>query len=282
MKSRSLLFLISVFSTFFSYAQSDLLDEIDYNSNPEVIASFKSLKVVNFESTKLVSDKEFTFSVSHRFGSIKYGFQNLFGLDEAVTRLNFIYGLNSFSNISFSRTSLNQVFDLGFKFRLLPQTENFPVTLVFYSSTTLDSSLKNSQYPELTFGNRIGYFTQLIVSRKFSNALSLILSPTFFHENLVTLDPQKNTQYGLCFGGRYKLSKRLSLNFDYGYHFNRADVSNFNNPLGIGVDIETGGHVFQLLFSNSKPMNSINAMTSASGDWTDGDIYFGFNLFRTF
>ena len=76
--------------------------------------------------------------------------------------------------------------------------------------------------------------------------------------------------------------KRLSLNFDYGHHFNRADESNFNNPLGIGVDIETGGHVFQLLFSNSQPMNSINAMTSASGDWTDGDVYFGFNLFRTF
>ena len=282
MKSPSLLFLISVFSTFFSHTQSDLLDEIDYNSNPNIIASFKSLKVVNFESTKLVSEKEFTFSVSHRFGSIKYGFENFFGLDDAVTRLNFIYGLNSFTNLSFSRTSYKKIYDIGFKSKLLPQTEIFPFTLVFYSSITLDSSLEKAEYPELTFGNRMGYFTQLIVSRKFSNALSLILSPTFFHENLVTFDAQKNTQYGLCFGGRYKLSKRLSLNFDYGHHFNRADESNFNNPLGVGVDIETGGHVFQLLFSNSQPMNSINAMTSAYGDWTDGDVYFGFNLFRTF
>ena len=170
MKTRSLFLLFSVLISFLSYGQSDLLDEIDYNSDREVIASFKSLKVVNFESTKLVSEKEFTFSVSHRFGSIKYGFENFFGLDDAVTRLNFIYGLNSFSNISFSRTSYKKIYDVGLKSRLIPQTENFPVTLVFYSSITLDSSLKKAEYPELTFGNRIGYFTQLIVSRKFSNA----------------------------------------------------------------------------------------------------------------
>lgn len=145
MKSPSLLFLISIFFTFFSYAQSDLLDEIDYNSNLEVIASFKSLKVVNFESTKLVSEKEFTFSVSHRFGSIKYGFENFFGLDDAVTRLNFIYGLNSFTNLSFSRTSYKKIYDIGFKSRLLPQTEIFPFTLVFYSSITLDSSLEKAE-----------------------------------------------------------------------------------------------------------------------------------------
>ena len=282
MYMKFLFFLSVLFFPQLFIAQSELLDEIDYDVRREVIASFKGLKVVNFESTKLVSEKEFTFSVSHRFGSIKYGFENFFGLDEAVTRLNFIYGLNSFTNVSFSRTTYKKTFDIGIKTRLAAQTENFPVTMVLYSSTTLDSSLKKEIYPNLSFDNRMGYFFQLILSRKFNDALSVILSPTFFHENLVIFDQQRNTQYGLCFGGRYKLSKRLSLNFDYGYHFNRANESYFNNPLGIGIDIETGGHVFQLLFSNSQPMNSINAMTSASGDWFDGDIFFGFNLYRTF
>ena len=79
------------------------------------------------------------------------------------------------------------------------------------------------------------------------------------NDSLVVFDQQENTQYALSLGGRYKVSKRTSINIDYGYHFNRADASIFNNPLGIGVDIETGGHVFQLLFSNSQPMNSINS-----------------------
>jgi predicted porin len=146
----------------------------------------------------------------------------------------------------------------------------------------LDSSLEKEVYPTLTFSNRMGYFNQLIISKKFKNALSLLFSPIIFYENTVVFDQQENTQYALSLGGRYKVSKRTSINIDYGYHFNRADASIFNNPLGIGVDIETGGHVFQLLFSNSQPMNSINAMTAAAGDWSDGDVYFGFNLFRTF
>ena len=101
MYTKFLFFLSVLFFPQLFIAQSELLDEINYDVRQEVIASFKGLKVVNFESTKLVSEKEFTFSVSHRFGSIKYGFDNFFGLDEAVTRLNFIYGLNSFTNVSF-------------------------------------------------------------------------------------------------------------------------------------------------------------------------------------
>tara|TARA_Y100000385_G_scaffold285093_1_gene344366 strand:+ start:413 stop:1264 length:852 start_codon:yes stop_codon:yes gene_type:complete len=283
MKSPIKLFLCLLFFNHCLNAQTDLLEAIDYqDSSQGVSAAFKSLKVVNFESTKLVSAKELSFSVSHRFGSIKYGFDNFFGLDDAVTRLNFIYGLNSFSNISFSRTSYKKIFDLGFKSRLIKQSENFPFTLVYYCSITLDSSLEKEVYPTLSFSNRMGYFNQLIISKKFNNALSLLFSPTIFHENTVVFDQQENTQYALSLGGRYKVSKRTSINIDYGYHFNRADASIFNNPLGIGVDIETGGHVFQLLFSNSQPMNSINAMTAAAGDWSDGDVYFGFNLFRTF
>ena len=155
------LFLYLLFFNHCLNAQTDLLQAIDYqDSSQGVTAAFKSLKVVNFESTKLVSAKELSFSVSHRFGSIKYGFDNFFGLDDAVTRLNFIYGLNSFSNISFSRTSYKKTFDIGFKSRLMKQSENFPFTLVYYCSITLDSSLDKEVYPALSFSNRMGYFNR--------------------------------------------------------------------------------------------------------------------------
>jgi hypothetical protein len=270
-----------VFTNIF-FSQTDLLNEIDFDQDIEVSSVFKSLKVVNFESTKLISSGEFAFSVSHRFGSIKYGFENFFGLDDAITRLNFIYGLNDYSNLSISRSSYNKTFDVALKARLIAQNNEFPFTLVLYSSLTIDSSLDDEIYPKMSFNNRTGYFTQFIISRKLNKNLSAILSPSFFHENLVVLTNQNNSQYGVIFGGRYKISKRTSFNIDYGYHFNRSNDSIFKNPLGIGLDIETGGHVFQLLFSNSQSMNAINLMSSSTGDWTEGDVFFGFNLYRTF
>jgi hypothetical protein len=106
--------------------------------------------------------------------------------------------------------------------------------------------------------------------------------PTFFHDNYVDIDEQKNSQYVIGFGGRQKLTKRWSVNFDYGLHLNRASNSPFNNPLSIGFDMETGGHVFQLHFTNAQPMNTNGFLGQATGDWDSGDIFFGFNLSRVF
>ena len=275
-------FLIFIFFTFQVNSQSDLLSEIDYDENLDVIATFKGLKIVNFESTKILAVKQFAFSVSHRFGSVKYGFNNFFGLDDAITRLNFIYGINDYSNLSISRTTFKKTYDLGYKSRLISQSETYPITVVFYFSATLDSSLEEENYPNLKFSNRIGYFNQLMISRKFNDKFSVLVSPVFFHENLVTFADQQNSQFGTVVGARFMLTKRVSINFDYGYHLNKSQTSFFKNPLGIGIDIETGGHVFQLLFSNSQSMNAINLMTSSSGDWREGDVFFGFNLYRTF
>ena len=275
-------FLIFIFFTFQVNSQSDLFSEIDYEENLDIIATFKGLKIVNFESTKILAAKQFAFSVSHRFGSIKYGFNNFFGLDDAITRLNFIYGINDYSNLSISRTTFKKTYDLGYKSKLISQSESYPITVVFYFSATLDSSLDEENYPTLKFSNRIGYFNQLMISRKFNDKFSVLVSPVFFHENLVTFADQQNSQFGAVVGARFMLTKRTSINFDYGYHLNKSKASFFKNPLGIGIDIETGGHVFQLLFSNSQSMNAINLMTSSSGDWTVGDVFFGFNLYRTF
>jgi hypothetical protein len=266
-------------------AQNDLLSEIDTDSTQinYVSAAYKGLKIVNFESTKLVAKNEFTLVVSHRFGSIENGFDTFFGLDNAVTRLNFIYGITDAINIGVSRSSFLKVYDITTKYRLKRQEENgFPVTIVGFNALLINTALEKDNLPLLEFKHRLGYTAQLLISRKISNNLSLELAPTFFHDNYVAIDDQENSQYALGFGGRYKLGKRWSVNADYGWHLNRANNSPYKNPLSIGFDLETGGHVFQMHFSNAQAMNTNGFLGQAEGNWSDGNIYFGFNLSRTF
>ena len=267
-----------------SYAQDDLLSEIDVNDEDSsaVNSVFKGLKIINFESTKMVTKGGFYFVVSHRFGSVQNGFKTLFGLDEAVTHLNFIYGLTDEINISASRSSNQKIYELATKFRLAKQTETHPVSVVIYTSILANTALSTDNLPKLEFKHRLSYVAQILISRKFSETLSLQLSPTFFHDNYVSNDEQDNSQYGLVLGGRYKLGKRWSLNIEYGAHLNRASNALYNNPLSVGFDIETGGHVFQLHFTNSQFMNPNGVFANSTGDWTDGDFYFGFNISRSF
>ncbi|WP_053990822.1 DUF5777 family beta-barrel protein [Mangrovimonas sp. TPBH4] len=268
-----------------SFSQEDLLSEIDTDTmvDPYVSAVFKGLKIVNFESTKLVAKNEFTFVVAHRFGSIENGFDTFFGLDDAVTRLNFIYGISDGFNVSVSRSSYQKIYESAIKYRLFRQeTNGFPLTIVGYNSLLINTALDEDNLPKLEFKHRLGYTAQLLISRKVTKNLSLELAPTFFHDNYVQFDDQDNSQFALGFGGRYKLSTRWSLNMDYGWHLNRASNSPFKNPLSIGVDLETGGHVFQMHFTNAQPMNTNGFLGQSTGDWTDGDVYFGFNLSRIF
>ena len=276
--------IIFLCSTYFGFAQDDLLSEIDVESESSTAVSsvFKGLKIINFESTKLVGKGGFYFVVSHRFGSVKNGFENLFGLDEAVTHLNFIYGLTEGINVSASRSSNQKIYELASKFRIIKQSERFPFSVVGYTSVLANTALSTDNLPKLEFKHRLSYVAQLLISRKVNNKLSLQFTPTFFHDNYVANDFQDNSQFGLIFGGRYKIGKRWSFNLEYGTHLNRAKNSLYNNPLSLGFDLETGGHVFQLHFTNSQFMNANGVMGNSTGDWSEGDFYFGFNISRSF
>jgi len=266
------------------FGQEDLMAEIDVaEENDYKSAAFKGLKIVNFESTKMVSEKELYFVVSHRFGSLETGLKDFFGLDQAVTRLNLIYGISDAVNIGISRSSFQKIYESSLKIRLVREkTGGSPVTIVSSSNILVNTALDKDIIPGLTFKNRLGYTTQLLISKKFNKNFSLQLMPTFFHDNYVDIDEQHNSQYVMGFGGRHKLTKRWSLNFDYGLHLNRAENSPFKNPLSIGFDLETGGHVFQLHFTNAQPMNTNGFLGQGTGDWGDGDVFFGFNLSRVF
>ena len=277
--------LLILWIPFLGYSQEELLAEIDTDSvrDEYAIAAFKGLKIVNFESTKLVAKKELTFVVSHRFGSIENGFDTFFGLDDAVTRLNFIYGISDGLNIGISRSSYQKIYEGSLKYKLIAQQENgFPFTIVGYNSLMINTALDKDNLPKIKFKHRLSYATQVLISRKVNTDFSVEMAPTYFHDNYVAINEQDNAQFAIGLGGRYKLGKRWSLNMDYGIHLNRASESPFKNPLSVGVDLETGGHVFQMHFTNAQPMNVNGFLGQAAGDWGDGNIYFGFNLSRVF
>jgi len=279
------LFIVTICLPLTIFSQDDLLNEIDTDSigKEYAIAAFKGLKIVNFESTKLVAKNELTLIIAHRFGTLKNGIDSFFGLDDAVTRINFIYGISNTLNIGVSRSSFQKIYEASAKYRIITQQKNgFPLTVVGYNSILINTALDKDNLPKLEFKHRLGYTAQILISRKVSTDFSFELAPTFFHDNYVMIDSQDNSQFALGFGGRYKLAKRWSLNMDYGWHLNRASDSPFKNPLSVGFDLETGGHVFQMHFTNSQAMNTNGFLGQSTGDWSEGDIFFGFNISRNF
>lgn len=276
------LFLLLFLLPLISYSQDDLLDGIETPATKEKVSSaFKALKIVNLESTKLAAKGDLYFVVAHRFGSIQDGFEGFYGLDNASTQIKFIYGVIDGLHISAGRSEL--AFDFAAKYALFSQIKNgFPVSIAGFNSLSVNNTLKESDYPKLEFVNRFTYVTQLLVSRKFSEKLTLEAVPTFFYQNFVENPEQSNAQFAIGVGGRYKFSKRWSLNIDYAAHLNRATNSIYNNPLSIGFDLETGGHVFQMHFTNSQGIDEASYLARTTGDWREGDVFFGFNLARVF
>lgn len=265
------------------FAQDDLLKDIDSVSSQKVKveSAFKALKIVNIESTKLAAKGDFYFVVAHRFSSVKDGFEGAYGLDNAVTQLKFLYGITDGFTLSAARSEL--AYDFSGKFLVHSQeTNGFPVAIAAFTSLAINNTLKESLYPKMKFEDRLVYVAQVLVSRKVTTNLSLELAPTFFHENFVIDDNQDNSQYAIGMGGRYKFAKRWSVNVDYAAHLNRSSTSQFKNPLSIGVDLDTGGHVFQMHFTSSQGIHEAGFLGNTTGDWTKGDVFFGFNLLRVF
>ncbi len=274
--------LLVLLSPMLSMAQEDLLAGMDsIPKNQPVESAFKALKIVNIESTKLASKGDFYFVVAHRFGSVKEGFEGAYGLDNAVTQLKFLYGVTKWLTLSAARSE--PAYDFSMKYRLQEQIKDgFPVAIVGFNSIGFNNTLKEANYPKMNFNDRMIFVSQVLISRKCSDKLSLEVAPTFFHENFVDNDLQDNSQYAVGVGGRYKMTKRLSLNVDYAAHLNRDSSSIYTDPLSIGVDLETGGHVFQMHFSSSQGIHEAGFLGQTTGDWGKGDIFFGFNLLRVF
>lgn len=268
-----------------SAQDEDLLADIDIEETPSKVSSaFKSMKLINFESTKIAAKGDLYFVASHRFNDVTNGIYDWFGLDGASVNLRFIYGINDWLSLSVDRSSTRKTYQGNIKYRLLAQTSDIPVSVVGYNGVAYMGLRNNDPTLLKTSAHNISYVNQLLISSKLSKNVSVELMPTHFHQNYVEFDDQDNSQFVLGVGGRYKLSSRVALNLEYGRHLNRSVSSEiiYNNPASIGVDIETGGHVFQLHFTNARFMDEVGYLANAAGDWTKGEFSFGFNMVRVF
>jgi predicted porin len=283
-----LLFSVLLTLPFQLRAQDDLLnllenDSLNKGQKDYTYATFKSTRVINGQSVETQKARVLQFLISHRFGRLNTGAYNFFGLDDATIRLGLEYGINDVFTIGIGRNSLEKTYDGFAKYKVLRQrTSGMPVSVVLFASTALNTLKFAEPERDNLFSSRLSYTYQVIIGRKFSDKLSLQVSPTMVHRNLVPGILDQNDVYAAGIGGRYKLTKRTSLNAEYFYLLPGKTADDYYNSLSIGFDIETGGHVFQLHFTNSQGMIEKFFVPATNGKWSKGDIYFGFNIARSF
>ena len=279
---KKLMIFTLLLSPFFANAQDNLLNMLAGDDEPiYVFYLFKGTKVVNGQSVELPAKGVLQFNIQHRFGTLNSGLYNLYGLDFSQVRLSFDYGIKDWLAVGIGRSSSLKILDANSKIRIKRQVKDgFPFTIVVNSSVYLKQwQYDDAQKESFLLTNQISYANQILLARKINRNLTLQLSPTIVHYNVVKIKDELNDKYAIGFGGRQKLTKRISLNAEYFYQLNNKQN---NNVLSFGFDIETGGHIFQLHFSNSPAMIDPEFITQTTGEWLKGDIYFGFNISRVF
>ncbi|MEP7238565.1 MAG: DUF5777 family beta-barrel protein [Ferruginibacter sp.] len=248
-------------------------------------ATFKTTRLINGHSVENVGKGVLDVKISHRFGHINDGGYELFGLDKATMRMGFDYGITKNLMIGFGRSTFQKTYDGFIKVKILRQSrgkKNMPVTLSYVPTIALKTIHYEDPVLNNHYSSRLSYTHQLIIGRKFSDRTSLQLMPTFVHQNLVSLAAESNDIFAIGIGGRQKLTKRISINAEYYYLLPGTKLNGTTNALSVGFDIETGGHVFQLHFTNSQGMSERTFVADTKGRWDKGDILFGFNISRVF
>ncbi len=293
--------VITVFLSFNSFAQDDLLSMVekkDEKKKEYVNNAFKSSRVINGHSIEFIGKGVLDFRILHRFGTVNSGAVNLFGLDQASMRMGFDYGVTKDLTVGVGRSTALKEFDGFIKYRPIQQSVggkgSSPVSVVLVTGMTLTSQPWINPERKNFFSSRLGFYNQVIVGRKFSENFSAQIAPTHVHLNLVKGVNYTNDIFAVGLGARYKFTKRVAFVVDYHYilkPFEDDDDDNessnpqfdvLKNPLSVGFDIETGGHVFQLHFSNATGMNEKAFITNTTNSWGRGEIRFGFNLSRVF
>ena len=276
-------YFIFYFGVIFSLmAQDDLLDLI--NEDPaapvHVTATFKATRIVNSQSIELARPKTLEFMILHRFGSMKNGVYDLFGMDEAAIRFDLKYGINDRISAGAGRSSLKKNYDIFSKIKLMNQSNVFPFSIVLFADVEIETLRRENKFSDKLV-NRLTYDSQLLIARKFNQNLSFQIMPTWVHYNLVKKDEDAHDLYSMGVGGRMKVTKRVSLNADTFFPLGERD-NDFTQSWGLGFDIQTGGHVFQIMVTNVQGSYESAYIENASGSIDGMNIYLGFNITRVF
>ena len=263
----------------------DLLDE----PRPEekVFATFKGTQLINAQTNETPGKGVLQYVISHRFGSFQNDYlYNFLGLDNAQIRMQLDYGITRKLDVGVGRSSVLKIADSFIKYRLIEQQKGNNKALL---GVTLYSSLnyRNARFTDGVEHNpsdRYSYMHQVIVSRKWNANLSTLLSPSLVHFNLVPASQDPNTTFHLTMAGRYKLRPRVALTAEstLASNYEYSTGERFTTPFALGVDIETGGHIFQIHLTNSRSLNAPYWMAQNPYVASDGGLFLGFNVSRVF
>ncbi len=291
MNNKFLLLLAITGTLFISTAkgQDELLSMIEQNEKPAIdytAATFKTSRIVIGQSIELPPKGNLLFLITHHFGAINSGYENLYGLKQASIRLGLEYGLTSWFGFGAGLNTDKNTWDGFVKFKVLRQSKGarkMPVTLDLFANTAVYTTKWTDPTRTNYFSSRVSYACQVMIARKFGNSLSLQITPSYVHKNMVPTSADHNDIFTLGAGGRVKVSQRVSINAEYHYLFKGQVVSTkAYSSLSLGVDIETGGHVFQIFLTNSYGEYEQTFLTDTRGKWSNGDIFLGFNISRMF
>ncbi len=275
------LFILTIFN---SYGQDDLLNELEgeQKSYP-VIATFKSTRIINGQSVETRKSGALEFIISHRFGRINEGIENFFGLDDAYIRFGFDYAVTDDFTVGVGRSSYKKIYDGFLKYRLVHQKVGggSPVSVTAFFSAAMDTQDPPAGL-DIDYLHQTSYISEILIARKFNENLSMQLNPVWVHRNLVSTPEDENDIYALGIAGRQKITNRTALTCEYYYQFNNTTPFENHNALGVGIDIETGGHVFQIHLTNARGIIEKEIIPNTNGDFLGGDLHLGFNLIRVF
>lgn len=289
---KNLFLLVFLFCLPFSALQAQDDDSLlsilgEEETTDYVIAAFKTNRVMNGHSIESTAKGVLDFKISHRFGMINTGFTELYGLDNAMIRIGFDYGITDQLTIGLGRSNFQKIYDGFLKYKFLRQKtgkKNMPISAAFLTNVDLTATKVNPD-PRGQKSSRYSFTQQLLIGRKFTEGFSLQIMPTFVHRNLVAHN-EKNDVIAIGIAARQKIAKRIAITVEYynvpGDQLPSDNFNDFHHSLAIGFDLETGGHVFQLHFTNSTSIAHKGFITETVGDWTDGGIHFGFNVSRVF
>lgn len=276
----SSLLLISICA----FSQDDLLKELDQKdseTNEPVIGTFSGTRIVNGHSVETRGKNVLEFIITHRFGTLNSGAYEAFGLDNSVIRLGLEYGITDRLMVGIGRSSSDKTLDYFAKYKVLQQSNTMPVTVTAFASAAY-FGLKNDQTNQLNTMDKMAYTTQLLIARKISSRVSLQLAPSYLYRATVKQDVTVNNLVSLGMAGRFKITKSMALLLEYNLRLNDKSNSPAKDAFGVCVEFETGGHVFQLVFTNTLGMVERQFMAETAEDFFDGDIHFGFNITRAF
>lgn len=304
--------IIVIINTYGVFAQDDMLSLLDSAGgkkvHEKVIATFKGSKIINAQTTETVKAKTMDFCVAHRFGNIGSpsggGVHTLYGFDNSADiRISFDFGITDNLTLGVGRSKQGELLDGSVKYRILTQTSDnhVPLSMAFYGCMSYNPQTASQFYsgmaPTKNFKqndiHRFAYTSQLILARKFGSRFSMEILPTYQHRNFVLANINPDNGYEetndlMAIGGgfRLKLTKRVSIIADYYHIFSKYRMNNsinpFYAPLALGVEIETGGHVFHLNFTNAAGIIENNYIPNTTDNWLKGGYKFGFNISRVF